>query len=127
MGKKARFDFSSAEDRIDAVARNAEARLRALVSDDAFQNLRDFARERLAREKRNRAIPEPGRVSFQVRLGRAKLTLEQVAALDVGVLATLLDSANGQVQIWSEGRMRGRGALLVVDGKLAVGIEEFEG
>ena len=39
----------------------------------------------------------------------------------------LIDSEKGRVQIWSGNKMRASGVLLVVDGKLAVRVEELVG
>lgn len=112
--------WSDVERRLDALWRRADERLDALTSDANVQALRrslgDFTESK----------PAPV-VRYSLELGRVRLTADELDALGPESIVPLSTSADGAaVQIWVDGRLQGRGALLVVDGKLAVRVEELE-
>ena len=112
-----RFDF---ERRLNAIFRRAQDRLDALVSDANVQALRrSFVDDRSSADET---------VSYSLELGRVRLTASELAALGPESIVPLSDVPNGGaiVQIWADGRLQGRGVLLVVDGKLAVRVEEID-
>lgn len=131
-----RFDFSQAEKTLDVICSQANDRLLVLLSDDSFVSFRENVIEpfldavleplkessdcEITRDKK------PKRVKFQLRLGRTRLTLEEIAALNVDTIVPLLDSTNGQVQIWSNEKLIGHGILRVVQGKLVVKVVSLE-
>lgn len=104
--------------RLDAILARSNERLDALVSDANVRALR-----------RSLDAPEPRRVSatvsYSLELGRVRLTAAEVAALEPESIVPLSDATSGVVQIWADGRLQGRGVLLVADGKLAVRVEEL--
>ncbi|MBQ2788118.1 MAG: FliM/FliN family flagellar motor switch protein [Thermoguttaceae bacterium] len=103
------------EQRLDALLRRANERLDALTSDASVQALRRSLDAR------------PTTVPYSLELGRARLTASELDALEPESIVPLSDASNGAaVQIWIDGRLQGRGALLVVDGKLAVRVETLE-
>lgn len=110
------FDF---ERRLDAILRRSQERLDALASDANVQALR--------RSLDSDRSPDDAPVSYSLELGRVRLTADELATLGPESIVPLADASNGGavVQIWADGRLQGRGVLLVVDGKLAVRIEEI--
>ncbi len=129
--KPPRFNFSATQKRLDAIIQRANDRLEQLVSEDRVRSFCEFSIDHRPGENKpgNSGISEPqsnGRVSFQLRLGRTRLSLHDLSSLEPDAIIPLLDSTKGQVQIWSNGRLFGRGVLLVADEKLAVKIESIE-
>lgn len=108
------------ERRLDAILRRSQERLDALVSDANVQALR--------RSLDSGRLPADAFVSYSLELGRVRLTADELAALGPESIVPLSDVPNGGavVQIWADGRLQGRGVLLVVDGKLAVRVEEID-
>lgn len=104
--------------RLDAILARSNERLDALVSD---ANVRALRRSLDAPEPRR----VPATVSYSLELGRVRLTAAEVAALEPESIVPLSDATSGVVQIWADGRLQGRGVLLVADGKLAVRVEEL--
>lgn len=128
--KRSRFNFSLIEKRLDSIIQDAEGRLAQLVSEERIQNFRELTinpyLNEIASSTEKFHDRSEERVSFQLRLGSTRLTLSELARLDYNTIVPLLESTSGQVQIWSNGRLYGRGVLLVADGKLAVKIESIE-
>ncbi len=104
--------------RLDAVLARSNERLDALVSDASVQALR-----RSLDDSERRSVPAT--VSYSLELGRVRLTAAEVDALGPESIVPLSDASRGVVQIWADGRLQGRGVLLVADGKLAVRVEEI--
>ncbi len=123
-----RFDCSRAEEELNAVCDNACLELTQLIDKSRFQAFQEYTLVPYLRS----LIPidaHPGnsqRVQFQLRLGSTKLTLEELNRLHPNVIVPLLDSTNGQVQIWTEGRLAGHGILRIANGKLVVKIVSIE-
>ena len=65
-------------------------------------------------------------VDYELRLGSTSLSLEEINSLNVGTILPLVNSEQGVVWIISNGRVCGKGVLLVVDGKLALRIESID-
>ncbi|MBQ9128631.1 MAG: FliM/FliN family flagellar motor switch protein [Thermoguttaceae bacterium] len=107
------------ERRLDAILRRSQARLDALASDANVQALR--------RSLDGGRSFDDAPVSYSLELGRVRLTADELATLGPESIVPLSDVPNGGavVQIWADGRLQGRGVLLVVDGKLAVRVEEI--
>ncbi|MDO5307887.1 MAG: FliM/FliN family flagellar motor C-terminal domain-containing protein [Planctomycetia bacterium] len=61
--------------------------------------------------------------SYEIRLGSTRLSLAQLKTLKAQDIVTLTNATPGKVQIWHDGVLCGLGALLIVDGKLAVRVE----
>ena len=112
--------WNDVERRLDAILRRSRERLDALTSDANVQALRRSFDERAEREP---ASP----VHYSLELGRVRLTADELDALGPESIVPLSSVADGAVvQIWANGRLQGRGVLLVVDGKLAVRVEELD-
>ena len=129
--KPSRFNFSATQKRFETVVQRANDRLDQLVSEDRFQRFCELSINPYLNVGESgtsdvSATRSNGRVSFQLRLGRTRLSLHNLSSLEPEAIVPLLDSTKGQVQIWSNGRLFGRGVLLVVDEKLAVKIESIE-
>ena len=100
--------------------RRSNERLDALTSDANVQALRRSLGNFPERE------PAPV-VRYSLELGRVRLTPDELDALEPESIVPLSTASDGAaVQIWVDGRLQGRGVLLVVDGKLAVRVEELE-
>ncbi len=112
--------WSDVERRIDALLRRSHDRLDALTSD---ANVRALQRSLGAPSE-----PRPSAsVRYSLELGRVRLTSDELDALGPESIVPLSNASDGAaVQIWADGRLQGRGVLLVVDGKLAVRVEELE-
>ena len=112
--------WNDLERRLDAILRRSRERLDALTSDANAQALLrslDGGAER----------PPKSVVRYSLELGRVRLTSAELAALGPESIVPLANASGGAaVQIWADGRLQGRGVLLVVDGKLAVRVEELE-
>ncbi len=63
-------------------------------------------------------------VKVRVELGRRLLAVVDAAELGPGGLVELDDLAEGSMDVYADGRLCARGRAVVVDGKLAVRIEE---
>ncbi|MBR4834461.1 MAG: FliM/FliN family flagellar motor switch protein [Thermoguttaceae bacterium] len=113
------FPWANLTSRLDAILARSNERLDALVSDASVQALR-----RSLDDSERRRVPPS--VSYSLELGRVRLTAAEVAALGPESIVPLSDASRGVVQIWADGRLQGRGVLLVADGKLAVRVEEIE-
>ena len=129
--KPSRFKFSTTQKRLEAVIQRANDQLDRLVSEDRFQrfcelSINPYLNGNESGTSEVSATQSNERVSFQLRLGRTRLSLHDLSSLEPDAIVPLLDSTKGQVQIWSNGRLFGRGVLLVVDEKLAVKIESIE-
>jgi len=113
------FFWFDLERRLDAILRRSQDRLDALASDANVQALR--------RSLDGGRSFDDAPVSYSLELGRVRLTADELAALGPESIVPLSDVPNGGavVQIWADGRLQGRGVLLVVDGKLAVRVEEI--
>lgn len=120
-------DFAAASDsywndverRLDAILRRSRERLDALTSDaNARALLRSFDD---CAERRPASV-----VRYSLELGRVRLTPAELDALGPESIVPLSNASGAAVQIWADGRLQGRGVLLVVDGKLAVRVEELE-
>lgn len=108
------------ERRLDAILRRSNERLDALTTD---ANVRALSRGLGDFSERAPAPP----VRYSLELGRVRLTPSELDALGPDSIVPLSTASDGAVvQIWADGRLQGRGVLLVVDGKLAVRIEELE-
>ncbi len=108
------------ERRLDAILRRSNERLDALTTD---ANVRALSRTFADFPKRAPAPP----VRYSLELGRVRLTPSELDALGPDSIVPLSTASDGAVvQIWADGRLQGRGVLLVVDGKLAVRVEELE-
>ena len=112
--------WNDVERRLDALLRRSGERLDALASD---ANVRA-----LQRSLEPCAEPRPAStVRYSLELGRVRLTSAELDALGPESIVPLSNASGGAaVQIWADGRLQGRGVLLVVDGKLAVRVEELE-
>lgn len=105
--------------RLDAILRRSDERLDALTSD---ANVR--ALQRSLGDCANRR--DASTVRYSLELGRVRLTASELDALGPESIVPLSTASDGaSVQIWADGRLQGRGVLLVVDGKLAVRVEEL--
>lgn len=112
--------WSDVERRLDAIFRRSGERLDALTSD---ANVRALSR---SFGDAPEPLPAPS-VRYSLELGRVRLTSAELAALAPESIVPLSPASDGAVvQIWADGRLQGRGVLLVVDGKLAVRVEELE-
>ncbi len=110
--------WNDVERRLDAILRRSRERLDALTSD---ANVRA-----LQRSLGDRAEPRPAStVRYSLELGRVRLTADELDALGPESIVPLSNASGAAVQIWADGRLQGRGVLLVVDGKLAVRVEEL--
>lgn len=110
--------WNDVERRLDAILRRSSERLAALTSD---ANVRA-----LQRSLGDRAEPSPAAtVRYSLELGRVRLTADELDALGPDSIVPLSNASGAAVQIWADGRLQGRGVLLVVDGKLAVRVEEL--
>ena len=107
------------ERRLDALLRRSQERLDALTSE---ANARAFQRS-LGEQSESRPAST---VRYSLELGRVRLTSDELDALGSDSIVPLANASGGAVQIWADGRLQGRGVLLVVDGKLAVRVEEIE-
>ncbi len=107
------------ERRLDALLRRSQERLDALTSE---ANARAFQRS-LGEQAESRPAST---VRYSLELGRVRLTSDELDALGSDSIVPLTNASGGAVQIWADGRLQGRGVLLVVDGKLAVRVEEIE-
>ncbi|MBP3558510.1 MAG: FliM/FliN family flagellar motor switch protein [Thermoguttaceae bacterium] len=107
------------ERRLDALLRRSQERLDALTSE---ANARAFQRS-LGEQAESRPAST---VRYSLELGRVRLTSDELDALGSDSIVPLANASGGAVQIWADGRLQGRGVLLVVDGKLAVRVEEIE-
>lgn len=128
--QSARFDFSPLERRLDAIVQESNEKLRALLDEKRFLTFQERALASLSPPKnadsREDATYARDVVSYQIRLGRTRLSLDELNNLELDAIVPLLDSVKGRVQIWTQGRLFARGVLLVVDGKLAVKVESLE-
>lgn len=110
--------WNDVERRLDAILRRSNQRLDALTSDAnaraLLRSLDDGA------ERRPESV-----VRYSLELGRVRLTSAELDALGPESIVPLSNSSGAAVQIWADGRLQGRGVLLVVDGKLAVRVEEL--
>ncbi len=107
------------ERRVDALMRRAYERLDALTFDANAPTL-----ERMLGDCSERRLASTVRYSLE--LGRVRLTSAELDALGPESIVPLSNVSDGvSVQIWADGRLQGRGVLLVVDGKLAVRVEEL--
>ena len=105
--------------RLDAILRRSDERLDALTSD---ANVRALQRSLGDCAERRPAST----VRYSLELGRVRLTADELDALGPESIVPLSTASDGaSVQIWADGRLQGRGVLLVVDGKLAVRVEEL--
>ncbi|MBQ6827070.1 MAG: FliM/FliN family flagellar motor switch protein [Thermoguttaceae bacterium] len=112
--------WNDVERRLDAILRRSGKRLDALTSDANVQALRRSLGDFAERE------PAPP-VRYSLELGRVRLTADELDALGPESIVPLSSACDGAaVQIWANGRLQGRGVLLVVDGKLAVRVEEID-
>lgn len=114
-------DFQAVESQIDEICRQADERLRRLLEDDASS----IGASRGSVQKQTNA--SGSLVPFEIRLGSTRLTLDEFRRKEIDDIMPLIDSEKGRVQIWSGNKMRASGVLLVVDGKLAVRVEELVG
>ncbi len=127
--KRLRFDSLTIEKRLETAVRKANVRLDQLVSEDFFRHFCEPFANPCAKpnpdndSSRRKSVEQ---VSFQLRFGRTRLRLQELSYLGTDTIVPLLESTKGQIQIWSNGRLFGRGVLLVADGKLAVKIESIE-
>lgn len=107
------------ERRLDAILRRSRERLDVLTTD---ANVRALSRAFDDFSERKSAPP----VRYSLELGRVRLTADELDALGPDSIVSLSSASDGAVvQIWADGRLQGRGVLLVVDGKLAVRVEEL--
>lgn len=112
--------WNDVESRLDALMRRSYERLDALTSD---ANARALERSLGDISERRPAST----VRYSLELGRVRLTAPELDALGPESIVPLSNVSDGAaVQIWADGRLQGRGVLLVVDGKLAVRVEELE-
>jgi flagellar motor switch/type III secretory pathway protein FliN len=112
--------WTDVERRLDALLRRSNERLDALTSD---ANVRALQRS-LGDDVERRPAST---VRYSLELGRVRLTSAELDALGPESIVPLSRASDGaSVQIWADGRLQGRGVLLVVDGKLAVRVEELE-
>ncbi|MGI6401002.1 MAG: FliM/FliN family flagellar motor C-terminal domain-containing protein [Thermoguttaceae bacterium] len=123
-----RFHAESSISRVDAqleeICYRADEKLQKLISHDRLQTLVDSVAASLLNDNVFPALSEP-RVPFEIRLGSTCLTSSELDSKEVEEIIPLMESPKGQVQIWSDGRMRASGTLLVVDGKLAVRVDSL--
>ena len=106
-GANEAFDFDL---KLNGVLADADARLQKILLEDPF-DAASFDGAKITR--------------YEFALGAVDLSREEIDALDINSIVTLTDAQKGRVQIWCDGKNVGIGALLVVDGKLAVRIETF--
>jgi len=64
-------------------------------------------------------------VTLRVELGRRLLSVEEAAGLDAGSVLELEALADDSVDVYVGGRLCARGRAVVIDGNLAVRIEEM--
>ena len=112
-------DFRAAESQIDEICARADEQLRRLLEDATASSGRANA------APQGRTSASGALVSFEIRLGSTRIPLSELNEKKIGDIEPLIDSQKGRVQIWSGGKMRATGVLLVVDDKLAVRVEEI--
>ena len=112
-------DFRSVESQIDEICARADEKLQRLLEDATNAiNAADA-------DSQGKTSAPGALVSFEIRLGSTRISLKELNEKKIGDIEPLIDSQKGQVQIWSGGKMRATGVLLVDDGKLAVRIEKL--
>ena len=113
------LDFDQLEKQFSRVFEQAETRLNRLLDNSASTSsagLDDFVNSTISREV----------VEYELQLGSTRLSLEEINALQIGTILPLISSEQGHVSIVSNGKVCGKGVLLVVDGKLALRVESIE-
>ncbi len=136
--RSSRYDleFSRIESQVDAICQKADERLLELLSDDRLQiyvhtpvasdsSANHFTtKSSVQKTASSQRSPEKKRlINFELRLGSIRIPLNQLSSLKIDEILPLANSQKGVVQIWSREKLCGAGALLVVDGKLAVKID----
>ncbi len=112
-------DFRAVESQIDDIFARADEKLRRLLEDATVAiNAANVGSQ-------GKASSMGALGSFEIRLGSTRISLKELSEKKIGDIEPLIDSQKGQVQIWSEGKMRATGVLLVDDGKLAVRVEKL--
>lgn len=126
--RKLRFDFSQVEKELNSVCDRANLELSQLVTPSQYQVFQNYTLVPYLRSLIPASTPTASskRIQFQLRLGSTRLTLEELKKLHPDVVVPLLDATNGQIQIWSHGRLIGHGVLRIADGKLVVKIVSLE-
>lgn len=66
-------------------------------------------------------------IEVTVELGRRRIALAEVAAIEVGSVVELDTAAGEPLAIYANGRRIGAGEVVVVDGQLGVRIREIHG
>ncbi len=112
-------DFRSVESQIDEICARADEKLLRLL-EDATNAINAADADSQRKTSATGAL-----VSFEIRLGSTRISLKELNEKKIDDIEPLIDSQKGQVQIWSGGKMRATGVLLVDDGKLAVRIEKL--
>jgi len=123
-------DFSRLETRCDEIFQRADAQFARLTSNGGFDSLQSFAARSFGAARyslENLDVQTRPGVPFEIRLGSTSLTRQEASSLELNQIVPLTESTKGRVQIWSEGRRRGEGTLLVANGKLVVKIISFDG
>ncbi len=68
----------------------------------------------------------PGSVPFELILGSAEISSSSVKSLTLNEIISLTDVDTDQIQVCSQGVLIATGALLVINGKLAIRIEKVK-
>ena len=108
------IDLQTAESKIDEICRLADEKLQSLLEI-----------EETSFDAPNKPSANDALVHFEIRLGSTRMLLSELQNATIDDIAPLIEAQKGRVQIWSDGKMRAAGTLLVVDGKLAVRVEEI--
>lgn len=123
-----RFNFSKVEDRLNAIFVLSKTKLDRLCSEERIQSFKEHALIPYLRAivSTNDSLNGSPKVKFQLRLGTTRLTLDELSRLEPNVIVPLLNSTNGQIQIWSNRKQVGTGVLRIANGKLVVKIVTFK-
>lgn len=123
--------IAQTEAELNKIFRTVHQRLDQLISEERLSQMCAYASQThskvLDEPSVSRSTPfEKEQIEYQLQLGSTRLTPQQLSELTEGTIVPLLDSTSGQIQIWSNGRIFGRGVLLVVNGQFAVKLETIE-
>ena len=123
--------IAQTEAELNKIFRTAHQRLDQLISEERLSPMCAYTSKThnkvLDESSVSRSTPfEKEQIEYQLQLGSTRLTPQQLSELTEGTIVPLLDSTSGQIQIWSNGRIFGRGVLLVVNGQFAVKLETIE-
>ena len=87
--------------------------------------LRDFARRDTIDSRPQAHLPTGVQTDVTIVLGRVRMTPSEASQLHAGSLVVLAQETADPVDIFSGGRLLGRGQLVVIDDKFCVRIVEL--